>query len=66
MKGIADVVELDDVFDDVDDSGPVYAEDEIVLVVPPMPRLMLFVLAEGEVEDKLVEYEELGSTPCGI
>ena len=37
MNGVAEDEDADDVVDDIDDKGPVYAEDDNVLVVPPMP-----------------------------
>jgi hypothetical protein len=60
MKGVADAVELDVLVDEIEESGPVYAEDESVVVVAPMPSLIVFVLDDGRTDDKLVEYDELG------
>ena len=55
-----EAVELEAAVDDPEESGPVYEEDEIVDVVPPIPKLMVLVLAEGATDDRLVEYDELG------
>ena len=61
IKGVADdPVALDVVVDDSEESGPVYDEDAIVEVVPPIPWLIVFVLARGATEDRLVEYNTLG------
>jgi hypothetical protein len=54
MNGVAEDEDADEVVEEADDSGPVYADDEIVLVVAPMPRLIVFVLAEGVADERLV------------
>jgi len=52
--------------DEIEDSEPVYTEDESPEVVAPIPMLSVLLLAETETEDRLVEYEEAGWAPCGI
>jgi hypothetical protein len=37
INGVAEDNDADDVVDDADDRGPVYAEEDNVLVVPPIP-----------------------------
>lgn len=48
-------VDFDDLVELVEDRGPVYDDDEIVLVVPPIPILIVFVLDEGRTDERLVE-----------
>lgn len=56
MNGVAEDEEADIVEDEADDRGPVYADGEIVLVVPPIPWLIVFVLEmEGLTVERLVE-----------
>lgn len=67
MNGVAVDVEVDMVLEvETDESGPVYADDESVDVVAPMPILIVFVLEEGITDERLVEYVELGCAPIGI
>ena len=57
---IMELDELDELEELEPEIGPVYEDDRIVEVVPPMPRLIVFVLACGCVGERLVEYDELG------
>lgn len=59
-EGVADAVEPDLVFDDAEDSGPVYIDDEIVDPVDPIARGIVSVLASGLTDERLVVYDELG------
>lgn len=46
---------------------PVYAgADEIVEVVAPIPNGIVFVLAAGATDERLVVYDEVGATSLGI
>ena len=66
MNGVADEVELETVVEDTDVSGPEYGAEEMLVMVAPIPRGIVFVLPEGETDDRLVVYEELGRAPRGI
>lgn len=49
-----------------EERGPVYAEEDSVLVVAPIPWLIVLVLAEGLTVDKLVEYADVVAMLDGI
>lgn len=49
-----------------DETGPVYGTEDREADDAPMPRLIVFVVADGIAEDKLVVYDELGCAPAGI
>ena len=54
MSGVSDAIELDVVVE-AEDSGPVYAEDDKLVVLAPIPMGIVFVLADGETDERLVE-----------
>ena len=54
MNGVAEDEGAEEEVEEADDSGPVYADDVSVLVVPPIPWLMVLVLAEGVADERLV------------
>jgi len=43
-----------------DETGPVYADDEIPVVVAPIPFLTVSVGEDADTEERLVLYEALG------
>jgi len=43
-----------------DETGPVYADDAIPVVVAPIPFLTVSVAADADTEERLVLYEALG------